>query len=424
MAMADLSLRHLWLVLAREYRVRVRARAFIVSTVATPLMFALFLFLPAIIGAVSSGPAAPHRLLHMVIVCGDPSLADLIGEQLALNPHPSHQIDVDSDLSASHRALLNQQLDSSEIVAYAWLDRDAVASGRVDYYTRPWGETTRAVYVRHIVSMALLGERLLQQGISPAEVRRLIAPVNMPMHSRGPKPPDLEFEMIDSGAFVLAYVLFFSFISYGAMLMQSVVEEKLSHITELLLVSTRPEELMAGKILGVGCVGLTQIAIWLVLGAGLAMLVPDAWRALDSMHMSIVLLIYFVLFYLLGYLLFSVLYAVAGVSTDGIHRSSQWAMLVMLPVVSSLALLPMVSAAPDSTTAMVVSMIPYFAPILMYARIAAGSVPAWQIILSIAIMAATVGVTTVLCARIYRVGILMYGKRPSLREVAQWLRYA
>ena len=125
MAMADLSLRHLWLVLAREYRVRVRARAFIVSTVATPLMFALFLFLPAIIGAVSSGPAAPHRLLHMVIVCGDPSLADLIGEQLALNPHPSHQIDVDSDLSASHRALLNQQLDSSEIVAYAWLDRDA-----------------------------------------------------------------------------------------------------------------------------------------------------------------------------------------------------------------------------------------------------------------------------------------------------------
>ncbi|HEY6420346.1 MAG TPA: ABC transporter permease [Candidatus Binataceae bacterium] len=424
MAMADFSMRHLWLVLAREYRVRVRTRAFIVSTIATPLMFAVFIFLPAIISAFLSRPAAGHRLMHMMIVCGDRNLATLIREQLALNPHPSHQIDVDSDTSPSHRELLNQELDYSEIVAYAWLDNDAIASGRVAYYARPWGETLRVLYLRHIITMALVAARLSQRGTSPAEIGELLGPPDLRTTFRGPKPPGSDLLMIGSGAFVLAYVLFFSFISYGAMLMQSVVEEKLSHITELLLVSTRPEELMAGKILGVGCVGLTQIAIWLVLGAGVAMLVPDARAMLDSIHMRFALVIYFVLFYLFGYLLFSVLYAVAGVSSDGIHRSSQWAMLVMLPLVSSLTLLPMVSAAPDSTMAAVASMIPYFAPILMYARIATASPPGWQIALSIAIMAATIVISTILCARIYRVGILMYGKRPSLREVARWLRYA
>jgi ABC-2 type transport system permease protein len=423
--MADFSIRHLWLVLAREYRVRVRARAFIASTIATPLLFGIFIFLPAIIGTIDIRPLAEQKTMQMVIVCGDPSLANLIREQLALNPHPNHQFEVDSDTSPSHRELLNQELDSSEIVAYAWIDDDAIANGRVAYYARPWGETTRIVYIRHVITMALVAARMAQSGTSPADIDRLLGEADVQVHARGPKPPHApDVRSGGSGATILAYVLFFSFISYGAMLMQSVVEEKLSRITELLLVSTRPEELMAGKILGVGCVGLTQIAIWLVVGAGVAMLFPDARAMLASMHLSIGLAIYFVIFYLLGYLLFSVLYAIAGVSTDGIQRSSQWAMLVMLPVVSAITLLPMVSATPDSTTSVVVSMIPYFAPILMYARIATGSPPAWQIALCIAIMAVTTIVSTILCARIYRVAILMYGKRPSLREVAQWLRYA
>lgn len=424
MRLREFSLRNLWLVTRREYRVRVRTRAFLVSTVATPMLFAIFIFLPALIAQILSKDIDTGTR-RMVIVCGDPSLASVIQSRIAMYPHPNHEVMVDHEASPVERARLDAQLAHGAIVAYAWLDPDAIATGGADYRSIPDGGHYRYFYLRQILAEALAQARLARDDLKSAQIQRALRPVDLRMEHPAKEPHGLSsLLMADSSALLLAYVLFFSFVSYGAMLMQSVIEEKFSRITELLLVSTRPEELMGGKILGVGFVGLTQIAIWLVLAVGFASTVPEAREAFARLHLSGTLYAYFVLFYLLGYLLFSVLYAVAGVSADGTHRASQWTMVIMLPILSALTLLPVVSAEPDSPLAAIASMIPYLAPILMYARVALGAPPLWQVALSVLLIAITIAVSTVLCARIYRVGILMYGKRPTLREMIQWLRYA
>lgn len=419
--MADLSLRHLWLVAGREYRVRVGARGFILSTIAAPLILALLVLLPLIVGAVSK-PAGERKRVE--ILCGDRALAGLISAELARDPVPGRRIEADFDSSPGARRRLARRLAESAIGAYLVVPDDAIATGQVDYYAAGSAEYYLYSHLRRVLAAALAAARLARRGMAPAEVERVLRPVEIQFFFSGKQPGRADYFSGDLGVLALAYVLLFSFISYGAMVMQSVSEEKLSRIAELLLVSTRPEELMAGKIVGVGAVGLTQVAIWLGLGAALAILLPGARAALASLHLSARLAAYFALFYLLGYLLFSVLYAVAGVSGDGMPRTPQWTALIVAPVVAALILLPAVSAAPDSTLALAGSMVPYLAPILMYARIAAGAPPAWQIALSLALMVATIGLTTIACARIYRVAILMYGKRPSLREVARWLRYA
>src|SRR5208337_3181996 len=146
-------------------------------------------------------------------------------------------------------------------------------------------------------------------------------------------------------------------------------------------------------------------------------LFPGARTVLKSTNISIGLATCVVVFFVLGYLLYSALYAVAGAATDGTTRSAHGSILIMLPIFSSLLLLPLIAVSPDSTPAVIASMIPYLAPITMYARIALGSPPGWQIALSIAVMIAAIGGSGIVCARIYRVGMLMYGKRLTLREV-------
>ncbi len=422
--MFDVSLRSLWLVLRREYRVRVRSRSFVVWTIATPLMFVVFGFLSAIVGVlVGRPPGQQHGRERVVIVCSDRKLADFVAAQLGEDPAENHQVDIDRDSSARERERLNRQLRTSALVAYVWLDNDAIATGQAIYYARGSGDHYLYSYLRHNIALALARARLSERGLAGGEINQALSPVDLRFHSAGPEPAQTGSLVARAGVYVLAYVLLFALMSYGTMVMQSVMEEKLSRITELLLVSTRPEELMGGKILGVGCVGLTQMGIWFVLGGALIMVLPGARGAVYSLHIGIDLVAYFVVFFLLGYLLYSALFAVAGVSSEGTRASSQWMVLVMLPLVVSFMLLP-VSDKPDSTAAVLTSMVPYFAPVLMCARIAVGSPPGWQIGLCIALMVATICVSSIICARIYRVGVLMYGKRLSVKEVARWLRYA
>jgi len=426
MAAPDFSLRHLWLVLAREYRVRVRSRSFVVSTIATPLLFAFFIFLPVIVDTMFGARAGLRRRAHepVVIVCSDRKLADLVRAQLAQDPDYNHPIAIDPDSSARERELLDRQLRSSAIAAYIWLGGDAIASGRADYYTRGRRQYNLHFYLRHSLAMALARARLLEGGMAGEDIDRMLRPVDLRFVSVVPESPPRDVLVAGLGVYVLAYLLLFSIVLYGGIVMQSVTEEKLSRINELLLVSTRPEELMTGKIAGVGAVGLTQMAIWFVLGGALALLLPSARTLLKSASIGIGLAISVVVFFVLGYLLYSALYAVAGAATDGTTRWAQGSALIMLPMFSSLMLLPMIAEWPDSTPAVIASMIPYLAPITMYARIALGSPPGWQIALSIAVMIATIGGSAIVCARIYRVGMLMYGKRLTLREVGRWLRYA
>jgi len=171
-------------------------------------------------------------------------------------------------------------------------------------------------------------------------------------------------------------------------------------------------------------VGLTQIAIWIVMATTYALPALAASASTGEIHIAPLTLVAFAVFFLLGYLLFSSIYAAIGAVITSEQEGQQMQFIIILPLIISVFMMGPVMHAPDSPVAVWTSMVPFFSPVLMYLRIAVQPPPVWQIALSLALLVGTITGILVLCARIYRVGILMYGKRPTLPEILKWLKYA
>jgi ABC-2 type transport system permease protein len=222
-------------------------------------------------------------------------------------------------------------------------------------------------------------------------------------------------------AFVL--ILYVTILLYGAAIMRGVLQEKTSRVVEIMLSAANSFQLMAGKIIGLGSVGLTQYVIWSLFGSALltygAVLNPTASSMPDF---SLGLFIYFILFFLLGYFLFATIYAAIGAMTNSDQEAQQLSMPVVLLIIVPILVFAFIVKNPDSTTAVVLSMIPFFSPILMFARINISSPPFIEIGSAILILVLTIFLLMYITARIYRIGILMYGKRPNLPELMRWIR--
>jgi ABC-2 type transport system permease protein len=227
-------------------------------------------------------------------------------------------------------------------------------------------------------------------------------------------------------AFILLIFIYMSVLIYGLFVMRGVIEEKQSRIVEVIVSSVKPQQMMLGKVVGIGLVGLTQIGVW-VLSAVLLTTVGVsvfASRGLTMPNVPPILLVYFVVYFVLGYFLFATLYALVGSTVSSEEEAQQAQMPVTLLLVVPMVIFNMILANPTSTASTVVSMIPFFAPTLMMMRIAVINPPLWQVLLSMAILVATILGCVWIAARIYRIGILMYGKRPNLAELGRWLRYS
>jgi ABC-2 type transport system permease protein len=214
---------------------------------------------------------------------------------------------------------------------------------------------------------------------------------------------------------------------YGINIARSVVEEKTSRIFEVLLSTASSDSLMLGKLLGVGAVGLTQMGIWgvlLVFYAGSAMASTQGIHGLGSLGITKAELGFFVIFFLGGFYLYSALAAALGSAVSAEQEVQQFSFILISPLVVSVVLLPYVLGNPNSTGAVVLSLLPPFTPIIMYMRICAQMPPLWQVWLSILLLGLTVWAMVWLAARIYRIGVLMYGKRATLPEMIRWLRYS
>jgi ABC-2 type transport system permease protein len=219
-------------------------------------------------------------------------------------------------------------------------------------------------------------------------------------------------------------ILYMSVLLYGINVMRAVLEEKTSRIMEVMLSVAQAKEMMAGKILGVGAVGLTQIGIWAVVA--LAYIVPNAMALRGQLKtmLSPSLLIWFAVFYLLGYTLYSTIYAAIGSMVNSEQEAQQLQFVAILPLIAAVAVMIGVVEMPNSALAIWCSLIPFTSPLIMFMRIAVQTPPLWQIALSVVLLLGTICGLVLLCAKIYRVGILMYGKRPTLPEIMRWLKYA
>jgi ABC-2 type transport system permease protein len=272
---------------------------------------------------------------------------------------------------------------------------------------------------------AILLRELSQRGVASAQADELLKPVKLEMvHLEAGKETKANDRGMFFTIFAMVMLLYTAVIFYGVSVMRAVLEEKNSRVMEVLLSSATSTELMAGKLIGVGAVGLTQIGIWIAMAGAYALPALAASASTGEIHIPPLTLAAFALFFLLGYLLYSSIYAAIGAVITSEQEGQQLQFVILLPLIISVFMMGPVMRAPDAPVAVWTSMVPFFSPVLMYLRIATQPPPVWQIALSVLLLVATIAGLLILCGRVYRIGILMYGKRPTLPEIAKWLKYA
>ena len=423
--MKGLSLRNIWIVARREYLERVRTRSFLASTFATPVLMSVLLLLPALVASSTTRNLANQQPppLRLVFASDNRGLAELARSQLLREDGAHYDVSIDPSLSTAEHDALASRLDSAKIDGYLWLEDGALANPKIIFTTHRAGDKVLHQRLSSALTYAFSAERLLQHGISVNDTAAMLQRVDLRM-VKGGHPPRFDSLRGMIAVLVLVFVMFFSLLSYGVIVMRSVLEEKASHISEVLLCSTTAGELMGGKIVGTGSVAMTQIAVWLSIAAIGAARSPYVRAAVGELGVGVPLLIYFVIFYVLGFLLYSSIFAGVGAAFNSVDEAQQWNFVILLPLIAASGLILPVATSSDSMMATAVSIFPFCSPVLMFERIAVHSPPAWQIALSLVTMLATIAASFYVCGRIYRVGILMYGKRPSLRELTRWYRHA
>jgi ABC-2 type transport system permease protein len=278
------------------------------------------------------------------------------------------------------------------------------------------------------VTDGLVREQLLQRGMTDGQVKTLMKDVKLNTQQvKNGKAVTSDAERSFAGAYVLILVLYGSVLIYGINIARSVVEEKTSRVFEVLLSTASSDDLMLGKLLGVGATGLTQMGIWalLILGyAGSALAGAQGIHGINSLGITKVELVFFAIFFLGGFFLYSAMAAALGSSVSGEQEVQQFSFILISPLVVSVVMMMYVMQNPSSPTSVILSLLPPFTPIIMYMRICAQTPPAWQLALSVVLLLGSVLAMVWLAARIYRVGVLMYGKRATLPEMIRWLRYS
>ncbi len=422
----------LWFVIKREYLTRVFTKGFIISTVAIPAF---------IIGIIAFqffvAEKQPARTQTIAIVDEAGQLGNLIESLLTKQKLPDGkpafavvQIQEQPRDPQELRAHLTTLTRAHRLSGYLWIPRGILAGEKPQFVVRNPGAFMTLETINHAVTNAVIARLLQSKGVSVQNLSTLLHNADVRLIHLTSKGESEEKGQIYAVAIGMATILYGSLLMYGITTMRSVLEEKTTRIMEILISSIQPFELLAGKILGVAAVGLTQFLIWAVsagLLAAYGLSMARTMRPSDSgfnVHLPPVLLAFGVVYFIGGYFLFASMYAAIGSAVSSEQDAQQLQMPVTLLLVASFFLFSIVMSDPNSPVSIALSMIPFFSPILMVMRIALQTPPLWQIALSLVLLALTTLGVTYASARIYRVGVLMYGKRPSFIELLRWLRYS
>ena len=412
---------NVWAVIRREYLQRVRSKWFIMVTLLAPIIMIAMIVIPTFIAARSD-----RSDRDLLIVDG----SGVLYERLASDFEASGYTVAEEPWTVDVVTDLRQQASDGEIGGFLVLDDLTLETGEAVLYANERPSLIRRMTLRSAIASAALEYQLEQQGL---DAGAMLAGGELRVEmlvDEGSDTDDPQFFVAYMGTMFLYMVI----LIYAVSVMRATLEEKTSRIVEVIVSSMKPWHLMLGKILGVGAVSLTQIAVWLsmgalAVGAGIPMLIaarPELAN-LDTVVAvlpGLWLLILFVGLFLFGFFMYSGLYAAVGAmcSTDEEAQQAQFPVMMFLII----PILFVLQAIQEPLTPLVtwLSLFPLFSPVLMWARVAGGGVPGWQIGLSFVLMGATVIGEAWLAGRIYKVGILMAGKRPSLTELWRWVREA
>jgi ABC-2 type transport system permease protein len=414
-------MRDILLIAKREYLEQIRGKAFKVTTILIPTVFICIIGVMALAGK-NSGVGK-----HIVVATHDPSLAARVRDPLIADSDAKMTVDVMAPATeADHKELLDR-VDQKQLDGFLWIDTPADGTAKATFESRSSGDFATEGRLQSALNHALVEQRLAARGIPSAEVEALTKRVELDtVQVKNGKESASNAMSTFWAAYAMAFLLSFTVVMYGMNVGRSVIQEKTSRIFEVMLSVVKPEDMLAGKLIGIGAVGLTQIAIW----AGAAALFAGSAMATRIMaggvkfEVSAPEIVLFCVYFILGYALYSTLFAGLASTCDTEQELQQYAPLAAVPIWLSFGMITFIVSNPNSVWSVAISMFPPCAPITMFLRMASQFPPTWQIALSIGLMALTVYAVLWLSSRIYRVGILMYGKRATIPEMLRWLRYS
>lgn len=422
----------LWTIFKREYLTRVKTKGFVIGTALTPLFIIAITIGPGLLINLKSEKTKNISVIDMSNIVYTElvkSLSDTTGSGEKL--YHFSRIDATRENLEDLKNDLSESVDNGKIDGYFIIPEDIVESNKSEFYAKSVSDFDQNRAYRNVISGIITTHRLKDSNLDPTLIKKLTKRIELKtfkIEKGGEEKEDMGLSFIVT--FVMVMFLYMALIMYGAFVMRSVYEEKLSRVVEVLISSCKPFQLMAGKVLGIGAVGLTQYAIWasvaglltVYAGSLVNMFAPGAESAaIPTIPISV--LIYFVIYFVLGYLLFATLYAALGAMVNSDQDAQQLQFPVIMLIIMAFFFAFHIIRNPTSGLSQIVSMIPFFSPITMFTRISVQTPPFSEIMLSIGILVVTIIFLIWLAGKIFRVGILMYGKRPTLPEVFRWLKY-
>jgi len=448
-------------IIKREYLQKVRTKFFVIMTVLGPVMLVVFTIVPGLLIGMKTGGDTRIAILDqtegvklydsirksLLKPEGDDEINQRTGIADAANSNSKDRIEkAGRSMTGSFRVEqvnpggrslneikreLNARIGRDELDGYLVIAPDILnnSESKSSYYGRNVGDVFTRGQIEDRLNSAVRRQRLIREGVKDQDVDALSEPVDLatyPVNEKGEEGAE------DSGAgfamvFIIAFLIYMTVLLYGQVVMGAIIEEKETRIAEILFSSVRPFQIMFGKLIGVSLMALTQLMIWGVAFAAIALYVVPAMTAqgfegVNLPRLPPFFVIYFFLFFLLGYFIYATLYVLIGSMVTTAQEGGQMAMPVIFLLMAGLYLAFAVIRAPNSSFAFWVSMVPFFSPITMMVRIVSQTPPFWQIALSLLLGFLTVLFLLWLAARIYRVGMLMYGKRATIPEVLRWVR--
>jgi ABC-2 type transport system permease protein len=424
-------MRKLWIVAQREFLERVRSRWFVVSTVLVPAFVGLVIFIPVYF--TSRAAVSPDMARISIIDASGSGIGGRIAARL------------DSGVAADMAPRYEDVVPTAVAAAESSATRDVIAGRRKGYLVLGpllWPKpdvrysgsnatsTIEMSKLQRVVHDELIATRLRSAGMDPRQVEALTAlDLQMSTERLTARGRGGSGEIGSVVAFIVAFVLYITIFFYGQIVMRGVMEEKQTRVAETVVSSVRPDTLLFGKILGIGGVAAAQLGIS---GLATVFLIQNRAALMARLHveasnyalphvtpgMGALLVVYFIL----GYIVYSSLFAAIGSMVSSEQDAQQVQMPVTLLLVVTALFIQPVSFSPESRLAEALSYIPFSSPIIMPLRLSLIPIPVWKLVASLLSLVAGCWLAVWIAARIYRTGLLMYGKRPSPRELVRWVR--
>jgi ABC-2 type transport system permease protein len=412
------DLRDVFVIARRELLERVRSKWFVVITLLGPVGIVALVLVPALLAKGAEG--AKVEIVDQTGVIAQPVLDKLVQARWKPAILPADTPDqVEMDRIRDH-----------QINGFITIPKDALDGGLILYRGDNGSSQDVQATLGRIVGQVVQIERGKRAGIPADTIAVLVADTHFTARQTNGKSEAASGAASFLIGYLLAYILFLVITLYAVNVMRSVVQEKTSRVMELMVATVKPGSLMTGKILGVGTAGLVQVTAWLAMGAITlayrdqilgALGASGGGAALPSFAFSE--LVIAILYFIFGFFFYAAMYAAVGAMVSSEQDTQQVQMPIMILLIVGFTCVTMVSNDPRGSTATIMTMLPFWSAILMPMRYVLGGAGLGEVAISLGILVVSTVLITRAAAKIYRVGVLMYGKRPSLGELVRWLRY-